>query len=54
MKYLILCISFIFSTQLLAQNYNGPESVDYHPVSDTYFISNSAAGQILTLNSGLV
>tara|TARA_B100001115_G_scaffold80663_1_gene59372 strand:- start:2279 stop:3304 length:1026 start_codon:yes stop_codon:yes gene_type:complete len=51
MKYFILCISFIFSTQLSAQSYNGPESVDYHPLTDTYFISNSSAGEILTLNS---
>ena len=51
MRFIIFCISFIFSTQLSAQSYNGPESVDYHPNTNTYFISNSSAGEILTLNS---
>ena len=30
-----------------AQSYNGPESVEYDPVSGEYYISNSSNGQIL-------
>ena len=33
-----------------AQNYNGPESVEYNPTSNSYFISNSNNGQILELD----
>ncbi len=34
-----------------SQSYNGPESVEYHPLTGSYFISNSSNGQILELDS---
>lgn len=44
----ILTISCLLITcSVVAQSYNGPESVDYHQGSDRYFISNTGLGQIL-------
>ena len=40
----------ICSIVLLAQSYNGPESVDYDSASNRYFISNSSNGQILEMD----
>ena len=44
----IICGFLIFPN--FAQNYNGPESVEYNPTSNSYFISNSNNGQILELD----
>jgi hypothetical protein len=35
----------------ITQNYNGPESIEYNAINQTYFISNSGNGQILELDS---
>ena len=42
---------FIFPLLCLSQSYNGPESVEYNPITGSYFISNSYNGQILELNN---
>ncbi len=34
-----------------SQSYNGPESVEYNPLTGSYFVSNSINGQILELDS---
>lgn len=47
---LISCLLplFLLTTSFLySQNYNSPESLDYHPGSGTWFISNKSAQQIL-------
>ena len=36
---------------IYSQSYNGPESVEYNPLTGSYFISNSNNGQILELNN---
>ena len=46
-KILILIILPFF---LYAQNYNGPESIEYNYTTGSYFISNSNNGQILELD----
>ena len=43
---LLLCPLLIFS-----QSYNGPESIEFNPSTESYFISNSNNGQILELDS---
>ena len=48
---LLLLLAFAFSTKSKAQFYNGPESVDYDPVSNRYFVSNTNTSQILARNS---
>lgn len=47
MKKFLLISCCLISTQLWAQSYNGPESVDYDAASNRYFISNTGTGQIL-------
>ena len=49
MKKLFLYLS-IFPFLSFTQNYNGPESIEYNPLNQTYFISNSGNGQILELD----
>ena len=49
MKQLFLHLT-IFPFLLFTQNYNGPESIEYNPLNQTYFVSNSGNGQILELN----
>ena len=46
-------IIYLFITPLLCigQFYNGPESIEYNSVDNSYFISNSGNGQILKLNA---
>ena len=46
----ILSLLFILPILSFSQSYNGPESVDYHHSTKTYFISNSSNGQILSLD----
>lgn len=41
-----MCPLLIFS-----QSYNGPESIEFNPSTESYFISNSNNGQILELDS---
>ena len=48
MKKLIILL--IFSSLSFSQNYNGPESVEYDPLTGSYFIANSSNGQILELD----
>ena len=43
-------ILILFPLISLAQNYNGPESIEYHDSTGSYFISNSNNGQILELD----
>ena len=43
---LIFFLTSIFSYGY-AQSYNGPESVEYDPITGEYYISNSSNGQIL-------
>ena len=43
---LFLCPLLIFS-----QSYNGPESIEFNSLTESYFISNSNNGQILELDS---
>lgn len=40
--FTILCFSNTYS-----QNYSGPESVDYYPANNCYYISNTSSSQIL-------
>ena len=47
MKKFLLISCCLLNTQLWAQSYNGPESVDYDAASNRYFISNTGTGQIL-------
>lgn len=47
----LLLFALALSTQVQAQSYNSPESVDYDPVSNRYFISNTNTSQILARNS---
>ena len=42
--YLFLASIFSYGN---AQSYNGPESVEYDPITGEYYISNSSNGQIL-------
>ena len=35
----------------ISQTYNGPESIEFYPLTESYFISNANNGQILELNS---
>lgn len=51
MKKFLFISCWIISSQLWAQSYNGPESVDYHQGTDRYFISNTGLGQILERDS---
>ena len=46
---LILILLTIIPLLCFSQNYNGPESVEYSSLSDSYFISNSNNGQIIEL-----
>ena len=49
MKKLLILIIIPFLS--FGQSYNGPESVEYNPLTGSYFISNSNNGQILELDS---
>ena len=51
MKYIFLYISILFPIVVFSQSYNSPESVDYDINTNTYFISNSGNGQILSLDA---
>ena len=46
-KLLLLLIIPLLS---FGQSYNGPESVEYNPLTGNYFIANSSNGQILELD----
>ena len=46
---LIFTLLAIIPLLCFSQNYNGPESVEYNSLSDSYFISNSNNGQIIEL-----
>lgn len=46
MKYILLLLSLL-PLSLFAQSLNGPESVEYDHISNRWFISNSAAGNIV-------
>jgi len=48
MKKLLLLLIIPFLN--FGQNYNGPESVEYNPLTGNYFIANSSNGQILELD----
>lgn len=50
MKNIFLLLSTTFSLIAYAQNYNGPESVDFDINTNRYFISNSSNGQILSID----
>ena len=51
MKQFLLKISALISLMCFSQSYNGPESIEYVPLNDSYFISNSSNGQILELDN---
>ena len=51
MTYKQILILTLLPIYLLAQNYNGPESVEYNYVTGSYFISNSSNGQIVELDN---
>ncbi len=45
----------VVDTSVLSESYDEPESVDYDPISNRYFISNTGTGEILVReNSGFV
>ena len=44
LKHFVSIINF-------SQSYNGPESIEFNPSTESYFISNSNNGQILELDS---
>ena len=46
---LIFTLLALIPLLCFSQNYNGPESVEYNSLSDSYFISNSNNGQIIEL-----
>jgi hypothetical protein len=46
-KTLLPAVALLFATTANSQSYNGPESVDYDPVSNRYFIANTNSGEIL-------
>jgi len=51
MKQSLLIIYTLISLACFSQNYSGPESIEYVPFNQSYFISNSNNGQILELNN---
>ena len=51
MKQFLLKIFVLISLICLSQSYNGPESIEYVPFNDSYFVSNSSNGQILELDN---
>jgi Secretion system C-terminal sorting domain len=53
MKKIISTLLFLFQfTFLLAQNYNGPESVEFDSAHNRYLISNTGSHQIIALQNG--
>jgi len=48
----ILLITIIIPLIIFSQNYNGPESIEYNLMDNSYFISNSSSGEILKLENG--
>ena len=51
MKLILLYLFLIVSSNLLAQSYSGPESVDYDSNGKRYLVSNSSQGQILSYDA---
>ena len=47
-KIIFNFILSLISVSAFAQSYNGPESVEYDPTGNRYFIANSSNGQILS------
>ena len=43
----IFLLLFLFSSLLFSQSYIGPESIEYNPDDDRWFVSNSSNNQIL-------
>lgn len=47
MRITTLAFVLLVTCPLMAQNYNGPESVEYDALYDRYLVSNTLSGQIL-------
>lgn len=46
-KFIATIVFSVIATVTVAQTYNGPESVEFDPTGNRYFVSNNSSGQIL-------
>mgnify|MGYP003394816823 CR=1 FL=1 len=52
MMRIIALFTFFTATAVVnAQSYNGPESIEYEPTGDRYFIANSNNGAIIACDT---
>ena len=51
-RWSVFIISIGFITQVLAQSYSGPESVEFDPVNNRYIVSNTTSGNLQSVVPG--